>query len=68
MSVAPGINGNAIFTRSWQLQRPEPFRAAVVAGRLEGIHSYNVGLDSSFIGGGTLGCNWQPVGSPFVLG
>jgi hypothetical protein len=20
------------------------------------------------IGGGTLGCNWQPVGSPFVLG
>ncbi|RAI43310.1 outer membrane protein [Rhodoplanes roseus] len=25
-------------------------------------------LDSSFIGGGTLGCNWQPVGSPFVLG
>ncbi|MDC7789558.1 porin family protein [Rhodoplanes sp. TEM] len=35
---------------------------------------YNVGetwsykADSSFIGGGTLGCNWQPVGSPFVLG
>ena len=25
-------------------------------------------LGSSFIGGGTLGCNWQPVGSPFVLG
>ncbi|CAL8973678.1 hypothetical protein RHODGE_RHODGE_00881 [Rhodoplanes serenus] len=24
--------------------------------------------DSSFIGGGTVGCNWQPVGSPFVLG
>lgn len=24
--------------------------------------------DSSFIGGGTLGCNWQPVGSPFVIG
>jgi len=25
-------------------------------------------LDSSVIGGGTLGCNWQPVGSVFVLG
>ena len=25
-------------------------------------------LGASFIGGGTLGCNWQPVGSPFVLG
>ncbi|MFD2182892.1 outer membrane protein [Rhodoplanes azumiensis] len=24
--------------------------------------------DSSFIGGGTLGCNWQPVGSNWVLG
>jgi outer membrane immunogenic protein len=44
------------------------FSGGVVSGRLEGTHSYNVGLDSSFIGGGTLGCNWQPVGSPFVLG
>jgi outer membrane immunogenic protein len=25
-------------------------------------------LDSSFIGGGTIGYNWQPVGSQFVLG
>lgn len=24
--------------------------------------------DSSFIGGGTVGCNWQPVGSAWVLG
>ena len=31
-------------------------------------YSYAYKLDSSFIGGGTLGCNWQPVGSPFVLG
>jgi outer membrane immunogenic protein len=30
--------------------------------------AYSYKLDSSFIGGGTLGCNWQPVGSPFVLG
>ncbi|RAI43308.1 outer membrane protein [Rhodoplanes roseus] len=29
---------------------------------------YSYKLDSSFIGGGTLGCNYQPVGSPFVLG
>ena len=33
-----------------------------------GSHSWNIGLDNSFIGGGTLGCNWQPVGSPFVIG
>jgi outer membrane immunogenic protein len=44
------------------------FSGGLVAGRLEGTHSWNTGLDSSFIGGGTLGCNWQPVGSPFVLG
>lgn len=29
---------------------------------------WNYDLDSSFIGGGTLGCNWQPIGSPLVLG
>lgn len=45
------------------------FSGGFVPGRLEGSHSWNVGLDdSSFIGGGTLGCNWQPVGSPFVFG
>jgi len=33
-----------------------------------GNHSWNVGLDNSAIGGGTLGCNWQPYGSPFVFG
>jgi outer membrane immunogenic protein len=36
--------------------------------RVEGTHSWNVPLDSSVIAGGTLGCNWQPVGSAFVLG
>jgi outer membrane immunogenic protein len=36
--------------------------------RVEGTHSWGVPLDSSVIGGGTLGCNWQPVGSAFVLG
>ncbi|RAI45842.1 outer membrane protein [Rhodoplanes roseus] len=30
--------------------------------------SWGYKTDSSFIGGGTVGCNWQPIGSPFVLG
>jgi outer membrane immunogenic protein len=38
------------------------------ASRQVSPHSWSADLDSSFIGGGTLGCNWQPVGSPFVLG
>ena len=29
---------------------------------------WNYDLKSSFLGGGTLGCNWQPIGSPFVIG
>jgi outer membrane immunogenic protein len=36
--------------------------------RVEGAHRWGVPFDSSVIGGGTLGCNWQPVGSAFVLG
>ena len=28
--------------------------------------SYSVG--SNFLGGGTAGCNWQPIGTPFVAG
>jgi outer membrane immunogenic protein len=44
------------------------FSGGLVGGRREGSHSFNVGLDSSVIGGGTLGCNWQPYGSPFVFG
>jgi outer membrane immunogenic protein len=38
------------------------------AARLVPAHSWNADLGSSFIGGGTVGCNWQPVNSPFVLG
>ena len=30
--------------------------------------SYSYRTDASFIGGGTLGCNWQVPGSAFVLG
>src|SRR4051812_9303676 len=38
------------------------------ASRLVPVHSWDVDLGASFIGGGTIGCNWQPVGSSFVLG
>jgi outer membrane immunogenic protein len=38
------------------------------AARLVPPHSWSDDLGGSFIGGGTLGCNWQPVASPFVLG
>ena len=44
------------------------FSGGIVGGRAENSHSWNIGQDSSFIRGSTWGCNWQPVGSPFVLG
>ena len=44
------------------------YSGGIIAGRVEDRHSWSAGSDSSFIGGGTFGCNWQPVGSPFVLG
>jgi outer membrane immunogenic protein len=33
-----------------------------------GTNPWSYGHDSSFIGGGTAGCNWQGAGSPFVVG
>jgi outer membrane immunogenic protein len=33
-----------------------------------GLGFWTYELDQSFIGGGTLGCNWQQIGSPIVLG
>ncbi|MDQ8730001.1 outer membrane beta-barrel protein [Bradyrhizobium sp. LHD-71] len=44
------------------------YSGGFVAGRLENPHAWGVSHDTSFIGGGTLGCNWQTPGSPFVLG
>jgi len=44
------------------------YSGGAVAARLVPPHSWSDDLGSSFIGGGTLGCNWQPTGSPFVLG
>jgi outer membrane immunogenic protein len=44
------------------------YAGGAVAARIVPVHSWNADLDGSLIGGGTLGCNWQPVGSSFVLG
>jgi outer membrane immunogenic protein len=45
------------------------FSGGASAAAIVPSHSYSVGdSGGSFIGGGTLGCNWQPIGSPFVLG
>ena len=44
------------------------YSGGVTAARVVPSHSWTDDLDSSFIGGGTLGCNWQNVGSPYVFG
>jgi outer membrane immunogenic protein len=44
------------------------YSGGIVAGRVENPHSWNIGSGSSVTAGGTVGCNWQPVGSPYVLG
>jgi outer membrane immunogenic protein len=31
-------------------------------------HSWSIGSEATFIGGGTLGCNWQPAGASVVFG
>jgi outer membrane immunogenic protein len=46
----------------------QSYSGGAVAARLVPPHSWNDDLNGSFLGGGTLGCNWQPVGSPFVIG
>jgi outer membrane immunogenic protein len=45
------------------------YSGGVASARIVPSHTYSVDdSGGSFIGGGTLGCNWQPVGSTFVLG
>src|SRR5215208_5530822 len=44
------------------------FSGGITAPGVAGVHSWAVLFDDSVIGGGTLGCNWQPLGSPFVFG
>ena len=61
-----GSNG-AEFTDLGNTTR-HSFSGGVSASNIVPSHSWSDDLGSSFIGGGTLGCNWQPVGSSFVLG
>jgi len=45
------------------------FSGGLTAPGVGGVHSFAVPLsDSSFIGGGTVGCNYQFLGSPWVIG
>jgi outer membrane immunogenic protein len=44
------------------------YSGGIVAGRAENPHSWDVGSNSSVIGGGTVGCNYQPMGSPLLVG
>ena len=53
--------------RSWQ-HHTQLFFGRCFCVNIVPSHSWSDNLGSSFIGGGTLGCNWQPVGSSFVLG
>jgi outer membrane immunogenic protein len=46
----------------------QSYAGGSVAARLVPPHSWSDDLGASFIGGGTLGCNWQPAGSNFVFG
>ena len=58
-NVTFGDLGNATF---------RAYSGGITAGRVENPHAWNIDLDTSFIGGGTIGCNWQAAGSPFVFG
>jgi outer membrane immunogenic protein len=44
------------------------YSGGAVAARIVPAHSWSADLGASFIGGGTIGCNWQPAGSSFVFG
>lgn len=46
----------------------QSYSGGVVAARIVPPHSWNDALSDSPMAGGTLGCNWQPAGSPLVLG
>ena len=46
----------------------QSYSGGATAARIVSPHSWNAKLDGSFIGGGTVGCNWQAAGSPFVFG
>src|SRR4051812_23180668 len=46
----------------------QSYAGGATAARLVAMHSWSAKLDGTAIGGGTLGCNWQPAASPFVFG
>jgi outer membrane immunogenic protein len=46
----------------------QSYSGGAVASRLVPPHSWNDDLGAGVSGGGTLGCNWQAAGSPYVLG
>jgi outer membrane immunogenic protein len=46
----------------------QDFNATDVDGYNAAGENWGYGNPSSFIGGGTIGYNWQPVGSPWVFG
>jgi outer membrane immunogenic protein len=54
-----GDLGNAAFAA---------YAGGITAPRREGQHSWYADLDTSVPAGGTVGCNWQPVGTALVLG
>ena len=58
-----GFVGGAVADRN-------AFSTTPISGALNynGPLANSYSLDSSFIGGGTIGYNWQPVGSQFVFG
>jgi outer membrane immunogenic protein len=44
------------------------YSGGATSARLVPAHSWSTGLGGSFVGGGTVGCNWQASGSPYVFG
>ena len=46
----------------------QSYSGGAVASRLVPPHSWSDELGAGVNGGGTLGCNWQAAGSPYVLG
>lgn len=71
--VAPMFNWTGCYIGgfiggAWSAENVQAYDVLNYGGAVVGPHGWSYDLDSSFIGGGTLGCNWQPVGSPFVIG
>ena len=72
--VAPVYNWTSCYVGGYVggAWNAEAVRASDVYGynfASSGVYDvWNYDLKSSFLGGGTVGCNWQPIGSPWVIG